>query len=123
MKFTITREQLQAGLTAVVAAVPAKTTRPVLANVPLAETKESPRLAKMDVPAKGGSNATSRRHRPSIDASIENLAALHHPEGVKRRHRFRRRSYSRSSRDGPLSRFGARPAKHLPRGDRTGHPS
>ena len=33
MKFTITREQLQEGLAAVAAAVPAKTTLPVLANV------------------------------------------------------------------------------------------
>src|SRR5213595_2543946 len=33
MKFTVTREQLQEGLGAVAAAIPAKTTLPVLANV------------------------------------------------------------------------------------------
>jgi len=33
MKFTITREQLQEGLSGVAAAIPAKTTLPVLANV------------------------------------------------------------------------------------------
>ena len=37
MKLTITREQLQEGLTAVAAAVPTKTTLPVLSNV-LVET-------------------------------------------------------------------------------------
>jgi len=33
MKLTITREQLQEGLVAVAAAVPSKTTLPVLANI------------------------------------------------------------------------------------------
>src|SRR3989449_698982 len=40
MKFTITREQLQEGLGAVAAAIPAKTTLPVLANV-LVEASKS----------------------------------------------------------------------------------
>src|SRR5438128_2254377 len=89
MKFTITREQLQEGLSAVAAAIPAKTTLPVLANVLVEVTKQGlrlsgtdldiavsttvpwelrpdhmrmvatngHRLAKMDVPAKGGSTA------------------------------------------------------------------
>src|SRR5204862_541817 len=71
MKFTITREQLQEGLGAVAAAIPAKTTLPVLANVLLEATKQGIRLsgtdldiavstmvpAEMDVPAKGGSTA------------------------------------------------------------------
>src|ERR671922_298889 len=86
MKFTITREQLQEGLVAVAAAIPAKTTLPVLANMLVehvafaASTEESRpilngvlwelrpdrmrmvatnghRLAKMDVPASGGSTA------------------------------------------------------------------
>src|SRR5438132_1476177 len=73
MKFTITREQLQEGLSGVAAAIPAKTTLPVLANVLVEVTKQGlrlsgtdldiavatngHRLAKMDVPAKGGSTA------------------------------------------------------------------
>src|SRR2546422_1437567 len=40
MKFTITREQLQEGLGAVAAAIPAKTTLPVLANVLVEATKQ-----------------------------------------------------------------------------------
>ena len=39
MKFTITREQLQEGLSGVAAAIPAKTTLPVLANVLVEVTK------------------------------------------------------------------------------------
>src|SRR5467141_2378795 len=41
MKFTITREQLQEGLAAVAAAIPAKTTLPVLANVLVEASKQS----------------------------------------------------------------------------------
>src|SRR5436305_14843700 len=40
MKFTITREQLQEGLGAVAAAIPAKTTLPVLANVLVEASKQ-----------------------------------------------------------------------------------
>ena len=39
MRFTISREKLQEGLTAVTATIPAKTTLPVLANI-LVETTE-----------------------------------------------------------------------------------
>ena len=49
MKFTITREQLQEGLTAVAAAIPAKTTLPVLANVLLEATKNGIRLSGTDL--------------------------------------------------------------------------
>src|ERR1700704_6769574 len=41
MKFTITREQLQEGLAGVAAAIPAKTTLPVLANVLVEASKQS----------------------------------------------------------------------------------
>src|SRR6266496_1770860 len=41
MKFTITREQLQEGLAAVAAAIPVKTTLPVLANVLVEASKQS----------------------------------------------------------------------------------
>ncbi|MGH7699634.1 MAG: DNA polymerase III subunit beta, partial [Gemmatimonadales bacterium] len=49
MKFTITREQLQEGLGAVAAAVPAKTTLPVLANVLVDATKQGLRLSATDL--------------------------------------------------------------------------
>ena len=49
MKFTITREQLHDGLTAVAAAVPTKTTLPVLANILLEATKEGLRLSGTDL--------------------------------------------------------------------------
>ncbi|HVH08263.1 MAG TPA: DNA polymerase III subunit beta [Gemmatimonadales bacterium] len=49
MKFTITQEQLQDGLSAVAAAVPAKTTLPVLANVLLEATKQGLRLSGTDL--------------------------------------------------------------------------
>ncbi|HPF62922.1 MAG: DNA polymerase III subunit beta [Gemmatimonadetes bacterium] len=49
MKFTITREQLAEGVGAVNAAVPAKTTLPVLANVLLEATKDGLRLSGTDL--------------------------------------------------------------------------
>lgn len=49
MKFTITREQLQEGLVAVAAAVPTKTTLPVLANILLEATKDGLRLSGTDL--------------------------------------------------------------------------
>ncbi len=49
MKFTITREQLQEGLGAVAAAIPAKTTLPVLANVLVEATKQGLRLSGTDL--------------------------------------------------------------------------
>jgi DNA polymerase III subunit beta len=49
MKFTITREQLQEGLSAVAAAVPSKTTLPVLANILLEATKDGLRLSGTDL--------------------------------------------------------------------------
>ena len=49
MKFTITREQLQEGLAAVAAAVPAKSTLPVLANVLVEATKQGLRLSATDL--------------------------------------------------------------------------
>src|SRR5260370_8946152 len=49
MKFTITREHLQEGLTAVAAAIPAKTTLPVLSNVLVEATKHGLRLSGTDL--------------------------------------------------------------------------
>src|SRR5688572_31646837 len=49
MKLTITREQLQEGLVAVAAAVPAKTTLPILANILLEATKDGIRLSGTDL--------------------------------------------------------------------------
>jgi DNA polymerase-3 subunit beta len=49
MKFTITREQLLEGLNAVTAAVPSKTTLPVLANILLEATKDGLRLSGTDL--------------------------------------------------------------------------
>src|SRR6266536_6412791 len=49
MKFTITREQLQEGLSGVAAAIPAKTTLPLLANVLVEATKQGLRLSGTDL--------------------------------------------------------------------------
>ena len=49
MKLTITREQLQEGLVAVAAAVPAKTTLPILSNILLEATKDGIRLSGTDL--------------------------------------------------------------------------
>jgi DNA polymerase-3 subunit beta len=49
MKFTITREHLQEGLVAVAAAVPAKTTLPVLANVLVEAGKHGVRFSATDL--------------------------------------------------------------------------
>ena len=70
MKFTITREQLQEGLSAVAASVPTKTTLPVLANILVEATQGRARLSGTDldiavsttVPAVG---RPGRRHHPA----------------------------------------------------------
>lgn len=49
MKFTITREQLSEGVNAVNAAVPSKTTLPVLGNILLEATKDGLRLSGTDL--------------------------------------------------------------------------
>ena len=49
MKLTITREQLQEGLVAVAASVPAKTTLPILSNLLLEATKDGIRLSGTDL--------------------------------------------------------------------------
>ena len=49
MRFTISREQLQEGLAAVAASVPAKTTLPVLANILVETTEKGIRLSGTDL--------------------------------------------------------------------------
>ena len=49
MRFTITREKLQEGLTAVASTVPAKTTLPVLANILIETTDKGIRLSGTDL--------------------------------------------------------------------------
>src|ERR1044072_8694494 len=49
MKLTITREQLQEGLVAVAASVPAKTTLPILSKILLEATKDGIRLSGPDL--------------------------------------------------------------------------
>ena len=49
MKLTITREQLQEGLVAVAASVPAKTTLPILSNILFEATREGIRLSGTDL--------------------------------------------------------------------------
>ncbi len=53
MKFTITRERLHEGLTAVAASVPTKTTLPVLSNILVDATGDSIRLAGTDLDTAG----------------------------------------------------------------------
>ncbi len=49
MRFTISREKLQEGLTAVAASIPAKTTLPVLANILVEATEKGLRLSGTDL--------------------------------------------------------------------------
>jgi DNA polymerase III subunit beta len=49
MRFTITREKLQEGLSAVIASIPAKTTLPVLANLLVETTERGIRLSGTDL--------------------------------------------------------------------------
>src|ERR1041385_2924526 len=49
MKFTITRERLHEGLSAVAPSVPAKTTLPVLSNILVEATKDGLRLSGTDL--------------------------------------------------------------------------
>ena len=50
MRFTISREKLQEGLSAVAASIPAKTTLPVLANILVETTDKGIRLSGTDMP-------------------------------------------------------------------------
>ena len=67
MKLTITREQLQEGLVAVAASVPAKTTLPVLSNVLLEASSDGLRLSGTDLDI-----AVST----SVAASVEDEGAI-----------------------------------------------
>ena len=49
MRFTISREKLQEGLSAVASVIPAKTTLPVLANLLVETTERGIRLAATDL--------------------------------------------------------------------------
>ena len=49
MRFTISREKLQEGLTAVAASIPAKTTLPVLANILVETTERGIRISGTDL--------------------------------------------------------------------------
>src|SRR2546425_8969259 len=86
MKSTITREQLQEGLSAVAAAIPAKTTLPVLANVLVEATKQGIRLSGTDldiavsttVPAEGAADravALPAKKLVGIARALTTLAA------------------------------------------------
>lgn len=67
MKFTITREQLSEGVNAVNAAVPAKTTLPVLANILLEATKDGLRLSGTDLDISVGT---------TVPASVDQEGAI-----------------------------------------------
>src|SRR5690606_923894 len=67
MKFTITREQLSEGVSAVNAAVPAKTTLPVLANILLEATKDGLRLSGTDLDISVGT---------TVPASVDQEGAI-----------------------------------------------
>ena len=93
MKLTITREQLQEGLVAVAASVPAKTTLPILSNILLEATKDGhPALRHRS------------RHRGEHHASRRRWTR-------KARSRSRRASWSRSCASCPAPPSGSpRPA-------------
>lgn len=59
MKFSITREQLQEGLVAVAAAVPSKTTLPVLSNILLEAGKDGIRLSGTDLDISVGTTVSA----------------------------------------------------------------
>src|SRR5438874_6841610 len=100
MKFTITREQLQEGLSAVAAAIPAKTTLPVLANVLVEVTKQGLRLSGTDldiavtttvsaeVDAEGAVTLPAKK-LVDIARELPWARAVHGGGGVARRDRMR----------------------------------
>src|SRR5437899_7006619 len=69
MKFTITREQLQEGLSAVAAAIPAKTTLPVLANALVEATKQGLRLSGTDLDIAVSTTAAGDRKSTRLNSS------------------------------------------------------
>ena len=124
MKFTITREQLQEGLAAVAAAVPTKTTLPVLANILLEATKDGLRLSGTDldiavsttVPAavdqEGAITLPARKLVEIVRELPERRHPHHHPGRAAGHHRVRpvevqaaRACRARSSRAFPQVTF------------------
>src|SRR5262245_34060498 len=67
MKVTITREQLQEGLVAVAASVPAKTTLPILSNILLEASKDGIRLSGTDLDISVGT---------TVSASVDQEGAI-----------------------------------------------
>src|SRR2546426_2421918 len=76
MKFTITREQLQEGLGAVAAAIPAKTTLPVLANVLLEATKQGIRLSGTDLDIAVSTMVRSEEHTSELQSPCNLVCRL-----------------------------------------------
>src|ERR1051325_2294597 len=77
MKFTITREQLQEGLSAVAAAIPAKTTLPVLANVLVEVTKQGLRLSGTDLDIAVTTTVPAEEDRPILNGVLWELRPDH----------------------------------------------
>ena len=84
MRFTISREKLQEGLTAVASTVPAKTTLPVLANILLETTDKGIRVSGTDldiavsteVSADGCDRAPKKRRGEPQPAHVQSALAV-----------------------------------------------
>ena len=117
MKFTITRDNLQEGLVAVAAAVPGKTTLPVLSNILVEALKDGIRLSGTDLDI-----AVSTRIAASVDQEgaitlpakklveiVRELPRRSHPD-----RRLRESSGSPSSVAEPSSSSSASPVRSSP---------
>ena len=83
MKLTITREQLQEGLVAVAASVPAKTTLPILSNILLEATRDGIRLSGTDLDiAVSTTVSASIDQEGAITLPARKLAGSRHSPGA-----------------------------------------
>ena len=77
MRFTISREKLQEGLTAVAASIPAKTTLPVLANILVETTERGIRLSGTDLDIAVSTEVTADVETPgAITIPAKKLAEI-----------------------------------------------
>ena len=108
MKLTITREQLQEGLVAVAAAVPAKTTLPILSNILLEATKDGIRLSGTDLDISVSTTAPAQVDQEgAITLPARKLVPLHRK--ACRRVRRGNRSHRKASQCRPKAPRICRP--------------
>mgnify|MGYP003424501189 CR=1 FL=1 len=104
MKLTITREQLQEGLVAVAASVPAKTTLPILSNILLEATKDGIRLSGTDLDISVSTTVSASVDQEGAERHAVGGALIGRPLVAAHRERPRGNRHHVVGRDGRAGR-------------------